>query len=1046
MVENVTQVAWKLGFLASGWSVTETSRKRDFLFSWNALFRAPKNLRSPHALRDFDRLLESNAGGTFLSWWDQVGAAAEDKYYALDFPSGRWEIPWEILILRLKQTEKHGTICILRSSGVQTSAAPSAFSDPMRMLVIQGDDGDFLGQKIDLGQEAKQIMEAWEALDAVGRGLVERPAVAAATRANLSALVAQHRPHVLWFSGHGGRKPHSHLLLADRHRVSAKEFAALIRASGHTPLYVVFWACDTGARAENTAPSAGSPDFFTELKEIGVLSVLAIQSPIRDSNATVLARQLFSHLSSGLSLEIAATRARAALIDDPADDTVLDWASPVVWSTVQPVRKLQWNQLPSDAALNQLLGRKILRLGTSRPVQLEQKPDPADVLRATEWLRSKQTWVQADPKEPIIRRQWFLTLQTVQQQTSQFVMFVDLKGCEANSTERNLRLWAEEIRSTIIPGDLPDWFAALVGSIVDLPASGWQHLCETRDMVLAVCDPPPYATPSWFWEPLLAQNRPQVFALSAEGVDEHLQDSWTIDKLGDIVQEDNILQAIQQAPRLAASLAVSRMPIGQSYIYLTGADVEGAGSLTQWPNWPDVTVNTPAGPIMTATARRSVLGKLDQAARIQAHKDWLEILSHMTVVPSTPILHERLTHLLAAEMIPEALDDAAGLLAIYREQDRPNAALALLDEIGDHRVDLPSDASLRAAWATLQFGEVEEAQYWLDRTIPSGSLETAWKHGLQAEIDKGTGAKGKALAEIESAVNVCASALLKGEEPGLLIERRLRAYRQDRARILHYLFGRLEEARAEYERLVTEWTNDAEAQFDLAVVKRNLAPCLESLASQNADLAVAATLQTKAEDQLQEALDLAENTPNTPLLSEILYEKARFEEAKQRRQLAGIQSGLAEDLLRRSIEAASQSRHFMLVAIAENRHFWRYEPFLASRWIELRDQLRRFHRHGWAVRTLVTGHLRAARAFSLPGRTPEVLENLHSALTLMKLNPSFTGRSDKFRIAATFAGLEVVGGEKGSWQQFLDAYPAWAPKWLEEQRDPTPNGIWQEVR
>jgi tetratricopeptide (TPR) repeat protein len=402
----------------------------------------------------------------------------------------------------------------------------------------------------------------------------------------------------------------------------------------------------------------------------------------------------------------------------------------------------------------------------------------------------------------------------------------------------------------------------------------------------------------------------------------------------------------------------------------------------------------------------------------------------------------------AGEEIPagETYTDKSFIGREFRHRLAPVSRQRRGGRLGDHKVDLPSDASFRAAWATLQFGEVEEAQYWLDRAMPSGSLETAWKHGLQAEIDKGTGAKAKALAEIESAVNVCASALANAEEPALLIERRLRAYRQDRARILHYLFGRLEEARAEYERLVTEWTNDAEAQFDLAVVKRNLAPCLESLASQSADPAVAAGLQARAEDQLQEALDLAESSPNAPLLSEILYEKARFEEARQRRQPGGIPSGLAEDLLRRSIEAARQSRHFMLVAIAENRHFWRYEPFVASRWIELRDQLKRFPRHGWAVRTLVTGHLRAARVFSSGGHTPEVLENLQSALTLMKLNPSFSGRSDRFRIAAIFAGLELVGGEMGSWQQFFDTYPAWAPKWLEEQPDPTPNGIWQEVR
>jgi tetratricopeptide (TPR) repeat protein len=836
MVENVTQVAWKIGYGSSGWSITGPSRKRNFLFSWFALLRAPRNLRSDHAQKDFDRLFESASGGQFLSWWDQVGGAPEDKFYALDFPSGRWEIPWEILIRRLKETEKHGTICMLRRSGGDALAAPSAFSDPMRMLVIQGDDGEFIGQKIDLAREATQITEAWEALDATGRDFVVRPVVAPATKANLTSLIAEHRPHILWFSGHGGRKPHTNLLLADRQRVNAKDFAALIHTAGHTPLYVVFWACDTGARAEDTAETASSPDLFRELKQIGVLSVLAIQSPIRDSNATVLARQLFLHLSSGLSLEISATRARAALLDDPADDTVLDWASPVVWSTVRPVRKLQWNQLPSDVALNQLLGRKVLRLGTSRPVQLEQMSSSDDRRRASGWLQTKRTWVHADPKEPTIRQQWFLTLQAVQQATSKFVILVDLRGCDAHATEQQLRVWAEEIRSRIVPGDLPDWFAALVSGIVDLPASGWQHLCATREMVLAICDPPPYETPSWFWEPLLALNSPQVLSISGQAVDDRVQDSWSVDKLGELVQEENILQAIQQAPRLAASLAVSRMPIGQSYIYLSGADVQGAGSLLQWQDWTDVTVSTPAGPIMTASARHSALERLDPAARIQAHKDWLEIFSHVAMAPSAPVLQERLSHLLAAEMFPEALEDATELLDIYREQDRPNAALALLDELGDHKVDLPSDACLRAAWATLQFGEVDEAQYWLDRTAPGGSLERAWKHGLQAEIDKSTGdegSKAKALGEIDSAVEICAAALERGEEPLLVIERRHRAYRQDRARILHYLFGRLQEARTEYERLVAEWTNDEEAQFDLAVVKRNMAPCLWSLANQS---------------------------------------------------------------------------------------------------------------------------------------------------------------------------------------------------------------------
>jgi hypothetical protein len=1048
-------LAWVNKVMGAGWELTKPTGSLQFLFSRRRLNKTPRDLRSvsPSQIRQkFDSLFSDQR---FTQWWDQTCGGKQDKYIRLSFPdhsfltsifTSPWDVPWELLIERLKQTEVHSTVSLVRSSMIDPPIAPRVSDEPMRILVLQGDDGKSIRRPLNLDIEAEQIAQAWNALDASARECVDKPKVVKATRADLPKDLNDHKPHLIWFSGHGRIDPNSSLLLADGQWVTAGEFANLIKRSceppfqGLPPLYAVFWACETG-RAEISRTGAISPTLFEELAKVGVISVMGMQSAIRDVSALSMAQGLMRFLAAGYPMETAIARVRAHLIDDlPSGAHEMDWAAPVVWSVGEPVEKLCWNSQAQPLVQFQLLGREALRWRRKKPSELDGPPTVDDLMRARTWSSLPKVWVYGRYDDAESQNRWVRALQALQVETKNFVVAIDLTEREIDVA---LQAWAEKIYERMLPNDFPIEFMMLLKQMKAAPISGWRRLCELPGLQVAIAQPPVFDAPShdsfsWFWEPLFsAENTLKTIIFSDQQVSAEIEEAWSLDRIESDMDTESIETAVKSAPRLARALAVLNMPLSPYLISVPVDDGEGAGRLSDWTDRNRLVIETFAGPVLTATARRHILERQDSTQLKIAHYDCARILAQPQVRPTAEIRKELLDHFLGSGDTPRAINLSADLLFFYKQQDRPVAVQQLIRQLGSLWQDLPASARLVPAWAYLQLGKLGHAEMFLERAAPTSPLDVAWKHGLRAELFKSQGtafSKENALSEIEAAIQTCRATAPDLETPAALIQRRLRAYRQDRARILQFLFYRTEEAASEYSELIGEWSDQPDAVIDLAVVKRNYAECLRYLSTGPTD-----PRSQQSNDILREAEALVKHRPDIPIFCEILYEKAKAAEQTNR---------LSESLrlLSECQTAAKQSQHFMVWAIADSRRFWKHEGFLLSRWSIVQRQLQAFS-HGWAVRTLVTGFLKAARRLEESKDYEGAIAQLEKAELTMSRNPSFNMGGDKFRIAAIRAGLHVVGAKLGrtdSWSTFAIEFD-WAIGWLENRLHKTPEDIWSEV-
>lgn len=978
-------------------------------------------------------------------------SGTEDKTFLLEFPNGAWDLPWELLIspeFLGNDLDIQSTICIARTVDETVPEAPSVFDEPLRILILQGARAGPDLAKLDLDGEAQSILSAWEALELSVKKWLEKPLVQQATRVRLPRLLQRYEPHIIWFSGHGDvkRKHRVRLLFADSTWVDAKQLSALVKESGHRPLYAVFWACDT-SRADAREAALCAPSLFGQLKEVGVLSVLAMQSPIRDASASFLAQDLFRYLAMGFPLEKAMARIRIRLRENgPRAAHPMDWASPVIWSSGQPVDRFSWNDESQAISQFQVLGRYALAWNQARPQQLDAPPLPDEEKRAAEWIQRPRTWIQGSIGEGGHRNYWIRSLQAIQLQTEQFVIAVEL---QADTTVEALREWAMSIYRRMLPGDFPEGVARILSEIAGSPdiAEGWRKLCHLDGVYLAVANPPEYHSESsrWFWEPILAPGSDvQVALLSDQAIVEAvLRDGWEIDTVEtwEAAQTEgtvgvNVIQAaLATAPRLARALAVLNMPLWADLLEVPTREGEGASSLQGWPESSNVMIDTAAGPTMSASARSHVLMEANAIQLRQAHSDCVQILGDEDLVLTIPIREKRLDHLLRSGAYRNAtLEEAKILCQIYRETDRPAAVVNVFERLED--VYLPEEWLLIVAWAYLQLGHVEEAHDWLPENDLTDALDIAWRHCLKAEVYKSAGtlfSPQRALEEIEAAILVCEEAKEYHNRQDLL-RRRVRAYRQDRARILQFLFHAPEQAAEEYESLLREWRD--EPGIDLAIVQRNYAESLRHLATGPDD-----PRWSKARRLLEEAEKWASEYPHATALAEILYEKAKLAEAEGR-------VGDGSRLLKKCLQAAHVSRHYMLVAITENRLFWNSESFSSERWQEIEQALSQFSYHGWAVRTLMNSRLRVARILEEAGDLPGALCQLEANLADLDRNPALDrAQGDRARIVETMAGLQIIGQKMASrtstWEEFKE-YP-WAEEWLQGHAAPTAKDIWEEV-
>src|SRR5271157_2316513 len=396
MVDNVISVNWKEKLLGippkAGWDVSGNLSYRgliepdQLLLSALKLRRIPRKLRDPNLIGRFQELIQ---GTSFSSWWDQVCGAPDDKFFALNFPNKAWSIPWELLIERLIITGQHDTVSIIRNPPeVMLPEVPNIYNEPMRSVILLGDDGSSIGlPRLDLKGEVKGICDAWHGLDKCFQQCVMRPITINAIYSDVIRGIQDIKPHVIWYSGHGITNPETELIFVGGERINAKQFTELITDSERVPapVYAIFWACNTGAPESRVDTFQITPPFCGELIRAGVLSILAMQSPIRDVSARVMAAELFRHLATGKSLELSLARTRALVLDNlretiPGNNGVtgfhrLDWASPVIWSGARkPVKNLEWNAVQQHVAIFHMAGRWALQLPLDSPSALIDPP------------------------------------------------------------------------------------------------------------------------------------------------------------------------------------------------------------------------------------------------------------------------------------------------------------------------------------------------------------------------------------------------------------------------------------------------------------------------------------------------------------------------------------------------------------------------------------------------------------------------------------------------------------------------------------------------
>lgn len=318
-----------------------------------------------------------------------------------------------------------------------------------------------------------------------------------AERDALETCLGEYKPHVLWFSGHGRNRNGVELMLADGRWMSAADFAKLLKRSMPFPQYAVFWACDTGTARRSGDEVASGPPLFEELKKIGVISVLAMQTSISDEGALAMVAELYRGLGNGRPLERAVAGARARLIGGRTERMrPLDWATPVVWSASLPVPRLEWKAGSREWTQLQVLGRATLGASASSPADLVLPVRERERSRARAWGGMRGLWVQNDPTGADFRAEWIRYLQAVQSEYKTFVVAVDMtKGDVASS----LSSWAEEVYSRLLPADLPSEIVGILSHLRIRPMDAWPKLCKLEGMYLAIASPPG-SDEEWFWK------------------------------------------------------------------------------------------------------------------------------------------------------------------------------------------------------------------------------------------------------------------------------------------------------------------------------------------------------------------------------------------------------------------------------------------------------------------------------------------------------------------------------------------------------------------
>jgi hypothetical protein len=228
--------------------------------------------------------------------------------------------PWEYLHTpededgRFLAEDERVVLSRVVPSGVLDPYSPPASS--VRILPVVSDaDPEGLGEV-----DAEPVLEVM-AVAAKSAEFDLRPPLTDVTRESLTAGVAEHRPDLLHFMGHGRFKDGvGGVALRDRdgERVWVDEFdfAEAICAGGTAPSVVVLHTCESGMVDFDFRFAGLAP----ELVRRGVKSVVAMQYAVTNATAGRFSAALYAALAEGRPVDVAAQAARRELVSEAPKD------------------------------------------------------------------------------------------------------------------------------------------------------------------------------------------------------------------------------------------------------------------------------------------------------------------------------------------------------------------------------------------------------------------------------------------------------------------------------------------------------------------------------------------------------------------------------------------------------------------------------------------------------------------------------------------------------------------------------------------------------
>ena len=971
----------------------------------------------------------------YLRWWADAcgGDLPGIRRFVVSTPAEHWERPWESTIAALEQPRWHDVAMVRLVAGQRASVAPRDTGNPLRVLVVQGQEVGPGLAGLDLAAELEALTRARDSLDTAVKALVPPIEARSPGGPELVSALTETKPTLLWLSGHATEDPPG-FLLADGTWLSPVKLAAAVdeaaKANGIVPLYVVLWACKTGLRERFLVPGA-APPFVQALAEVGVSAVLATLAPLADDIAPGLAAAVLGAVARGRPLDHAIAHGRAALMTDQlAGSDRDDWACPVVWCVDLPTNEVVWSAA-AEPAQRQELARRLLPTEFA-PAEL----DAAAEEQAETWSQHRRVWV-TEPTSRMtgvfqVRSEWLGRVMAQQRVNGQMVVALDFRGGAADNV---LRDWAgRALRVTDGFDDPQGQFRQLAASIEKNPEAGWSELCQDEQRTVALIEPP--ERDDWLWKTL--RNGAAAAVVLADGFPPRAAaEGWRAEEL----TANPAGTGFDPLPHpLAAGLAVLAFPAAAPDLAAIDPEqvklLENAGFL----------VRTRAGCVMPLSLAVPLVNRLDPGQLAAAHQTAFAMLDGKVARAQVErgmneaLMWARLDHARRGDN-PSAQSAAAQqLMGYYHYQHRASALLQVFDQT-DFRA-IGEVWKVSAGWAHLANGSLDDARDLLEE-VHGDELEPvqqADRLALMAEVEKssgGQGSKARARQFLQQGLSV-----LEGEPEAAVMETRLRI-KHDLARLTHFIDGDPAAAIPQYQEISADWQALPGHDLDEAITLRNLAEAEMAVADQGAPGDAPALYDAAATDLAMARDRLPLNTGH-PVAAEVEYLAGRL--AVRRMDEPG-----ATRCFERAQSVGLATNYMMLVAIVKARLFWRnvewqpaaeYDP---GQWAERAAALVPFRRHAWAARVLIDGDLRSARKLIDAHFTRAAVALLGQADELLQANPAFDAGSDRDRIIATYAGLALTGTDQASWDDLPRRF-GWFTRWTADRDAYTPAAAWEATR